>query len=221
MIYMPFPFKRCSKCGYDFLPNKVFFPSRNGRLVAQCRQCAKDKSAQWQKDNPQKANEKNRNWRIKHADQTRLINQKYRDRHKEESRLYKRQYHQTEHGKSVRKAAKKTYKARKRGVEGTLTARDWQCCLEYFNGCCAVCERPPGLWHTIAADHWIPVTDPQCPGTTPTNIIPLCQGVNGCNNSKSNNDALTWLVSKFGEKQANQIANHIEAYFDWIKSNRE
>src|SRR5581483_2176482 len=66
----------------------------------------------------------------------------------------------------VRQAAPlRAYVARKRSLPDTFTERDWQRALEYWDYKCAVCGRPRGLWHTLAADHWIPLTAPDCPGT--------------------------------------------------------
>lgn len=98
---------------------------------------------------------------------------------------------------------------------------EWQRALEYFNGCCAVCGRQLNdLFgeHTAAADHWIPLASSDCPGTIPTNIVPLCHGVGGCNNSKSNTQPYEWLVSKFGKRKAAEINARIQAYFDYVKS---
>lgn len=67
---------------------------------------------------------------------------------------------------------------------------DWEYCLWFFNQQCAVC----GAWNTeddpLQKDHWIPVTNPKCPGTIPSNIIPLCRG---CNRVKNNQDPDIWI----------------------------
>ncbi len=113
-------------------------------------------------------------------------------------------------------------RARKAGLPDTYSFRDWQRALDYFNGVCAVCGRPRGFWHTLAADHWIPLADTKhCPGTVPTNIVPLCHGVDGCNNSKSNSAPRAWLMSRFGARKAKQILKRIEAYFAWVKEQDE
>lgn len=111
--------------------------------------------------------------------------------------------------------------ARKRNLPDTFTAADWQHALNYFNGCCAVCGRPPGLWHTLAADHWTALSDPDCPGTIPTNIVPLCHprkdGGDSCNVSKHNKNPEQWLVEKFGKRKAKKILARIQAYFDSLE----
>lgn len=103
-------------------------------------------------------------------------------------------------------------RARKALLPDTFTPVDWQHAVKYFNGRCAACGRPPGLWHCLSADHWIAVT--KGGATTPNNIIPLCEGLDGCNNSKSNRDAQEWLIDKFGKRKAKGILKRIQEYFD-------
>lgn len=108
-------------------------------------------------------------------------------------------------------------KARQWHMPNAFTASDWRDCLEYFDNSCAVCGAHRGLWHTLAKDHWIPVSDPNCPGTVPTNIVPLCHGVDGCNNSKSKKNPNVWLVQTFGERKARIIETRIQKYFALMK----
>ncbi|MCC7449817.1 MAG: hypothetical protein IT324_20525 [Anaerolineae bacterium] len=107
------------------------------------------------------------------------------------------------------------YVIRKRSLPDTFTKADWQRALEYWDYRCAVCNRPRGLWHTLTADHWIPLNSPDCPGTVSTNLIPLCHGQDGCNNSKSGTNPDVWLDKKFGKRKAAEKRAEIEAYFAW------
>lgn len=111
-------------------------------------------------------------------------------------------------------AHKQNRRARKKGLPDAFSSADWQRALDCFGGCCAVCGRPAGLFHTLAADHWVALSSPQCPGTIPTNIVPLCHGINGCNNAKSSRDAIEWLVCEYGVGKGKAIAGRIQAYFD-------
>ncbi len=111
----------------------------------------------------------------------------------------------------------RAYVIRKRGLPDTFTQQDWERALEYWNHRCAVCGRPRGLWHTLAADHWIPLTAPDCPGTVPTNIVPLCHGEVGCNNSKGKKMPDAWLEERLGQKAGFQKGVEIDAYFLWLK----
>jgi ribosomal protein L37AE/L43A len=109
------------------------------------------------------------------------------------------------------------YRSRKRSLPNTFTARDWQRALDYWGHCCAVCGRPRGLWHTLSQDHWIPLTHPDCPGTTPSNMLPLCCGTDGCNNSKGSKHPRVWLKEKFGTRRATRKWAEIEAYFAFVR----
>lgn len=106
-------------------------------------------------------------------------------------------------------------RARQNALPAGLTSDEWNFALEYFEHQCAVCGRPAGFWHTLAQDHWIPITSDRKdnPGTVASNVIPLCHGFDGCNNSKHNHDPHEWLVSVYGKRKANQINKRIEAYF--------
>lgn len=105
-------------------------------------------------------------------------------------------------------------RAREMALEATLTIAQWTRCLEHFESRCAVCHRPQGLWHFLAADHWIPVT--KGGGTTANNIAPLCHGMDGCNNSKCNREPQEWLEWKFGKQKAEEIMSRVQGYFDAI-----
>lgn len=67
-------------------------------------------------------------------------------------------------------------RARLRSLPDNFTAIDEQRMMDYWDYKCCVCSRPPGLWHIIAVDHWIPLTDPRPdnPGTVPWNMLPMC-----------------------------------------------
>jgi ribosomal protein L37AE/L43A len=111
----------------------------------------------------------------------------------------------------------RAYVVRKRSLPHAFTEQDWERALEYWGHKCAVCGRPRGLWHTLAADHWIPLTHSECPGTVPTNIVPLCHGEGGCNNSKGKKMPDAWLAERLGEKPGFQKGVEIDAYFLWLK----
>lgn len=177
--------------------------------------------------NSEKVSERNRQWRLANQEYVKLKNKTYSQANRE--RLNKQEIERREkkldeinarrrdvykqRGASARVPFAKR-RARKRSLPDNYTTQDWQNCLDYFGNCCAVCGRPRGEQHTIAADHWIPLSSPQCPGTIPPNVVPLCHGKGGCNNSKLDKDALTWLIRKFGEEQGKAITAKIQAYFD-------
>lgn len=87
----------------------------------------------------------------------------------------------------------------------------------YWSYSCAVCGNQEGFFWTLADDHWIPVTASACPGTVATNMIPLCHGTRGCNNSKNDTLPTVWLRRKYEEKKAIKIEKTIAAYFDCVR----
>ncbi len=126
--------------------------------------------------------------------------------------------------KPSRKITVRVYEARRRAIERSLpsdfTREDWYKALDYFNGCCAVCgNQLHDLFGNITAqaDHWIPITSPNCPGTVVTNMLPLCGGLGGCNNRKNNREPEQWLVSRYGKQKAKEIIGRIKAYFEWVE----
>lgn len=152
------------------------------------------KIKQWQKENSQKVRRYKRDSQRKHI-----------AKHREQKRI-----------------AENERRARKIGLPNNFTVNEWQDCLTYWHGCCAICDRPAGLWHTIAADHWIPLSSDQCPGTIASNMLPLCHslkdGEGGCNNSKFNRDPIEWLTQKLGPRKAKQKLAEIETYFASLKA---
>lgn len=173
-------------------------------------------------------------WNKNHPGRRRIIVKRYNDKHKQEKAKYAQERRQRDpfllrlnskiwalNNPDKVKAKKLRYRARKSNLPNNFTHADWQRALSYFNGCCAVCTNPlNGLFHTAAADHWIPLIDSRTdnPGTVPWNIIPLCHGDQGCNNSKGSADPIEWLTRKFGKRRAKKILAQIEAYFEWVRA---
>jgi hypothetical protein len=187
----------------------------NNTFASRCRSCARiaarkwadehpehvlEKALKWQRDNPERVRKRNNIWRYNNQERVRylrIISQAKRHAlNPEARRIYKQRY-----------------QARKRNLPENITMKEWRFALDYFGGRCAVCGRPPGLFHTLAMDHWIPLNSPDCPGTIPTNLLPLCHGVNGCNNSKRDLEPLSWLNEQFGKRKACQIWKRILIYF--------
>jgi hypothetical protein len=195
--------RQCTQCGEWYPGTLEFFHSdaqkRDG-ISSRCKQCDYAGLKRWRHDNPDKQKAKARRERLKDPERRREMGRVYLRKHPERGKVrYQRR------------------QARKRGLPDTLTREEWAFSLDYFNDCCAVCSRPRGLWHTIAADHWIPITDADCPGTVAANIIPLCHGIEGCNQSKSNRAAADWLTERYGKRRAKQIIARIEAYFEAVR----
>ena len=111
--------------------------------------------------------------------------------------------------------------ARKRGLPHTFTLTERTFMLEYFGNTCAACQRPHDLFLDLHDDHWIPLAHVDCPGTVAENMIPLCGGYTGCNNTKSNKDAMAWLCERFGHRKSLQIMQRIQAYFALVRARKE
>jgi hypothetical protein len=155
----------------------------------------------------------------KHRDRLNARGREYRKEHRARDNERRRIYRATLRGKEARRISYHRRAAHKRSLPATLTPAEWQTALDAFNGCCAVCGRPPGLWHTLAADHWRPLS--KGGGTTADNIVPLCHskrwGEGSCNLSKNDNDALEWLVSRYGKRKGRAIFKRIQ---DWLDNKK-
>jgi hypothetical protein len=99
----------------------------------------------------------------------------------------------------------------KRGLPDTLTIDQWTHALKYWNGCCAYCGDTP---EKITLDHYIPLSNPDCPGTIAKNSIPACFS---CNSSKNDANAVYWMTWRFSEEHAQIVAASIQSYFDALE----
>lgn len=216
------PTKSCSKC-LRVLPatTDYFYKKPRGLygLYSWCKQCfsahTKVKASQWQKDNRERSREIQRRYHHKNAAQ---INERTRQRtllnpvpRRERVKRWRL------NNPTKRALNEQKRRARKRTMPNVLTLQDWQYALDYFHGCCAACGRQLNEMfgtHTAAMDHWIPLASSECPGTVATNIVPLCHGENGCNNSKRSTMPEVWLINRFGKRKAAQILKRVQAYFD-------
>lgn len=230
-------FMRCSNCGISKPATREYFAlnrTAKSGLSSKCRECRKQYLREFRRKPEQIIAEKEYRQRpeIKlkknlyyKSDQGKEATRRYRktsSKHKAyvQSQKYsemQRTYARSDRGKQKARLNSGRRRARQIGKPDSFTMHDWQIALDYFDHRCAVCGRPIGLWHNLAQDHWIPISNPDCPGTIPTNIVPLCQGQGGCNNSKNNNEAFNWLINKFGKRKAARIMKRIQGYFDWLK----
>jgi hypothetical protein len=171
--------------------------------------------------------ERTRKWREENTEQVKEYGRRYYDEHAEHARKYSRDWYHDNRERSIQsnrdwnkrnpesnRVRINNRRARKLALPDSLTSDDWQHAVGYFGGCCAACGRPPGLWHKLAADHWVPITASNCPGTVAWNIVPLCHGTDGCNNSKKNRDATEWLITRFGPRKGRAILRTIESFLN-------
>lgn len=224
------PQKRCTKCGKDFPATLEYFnTAKFGKygLSSKCKACnhlyyeankdrIKLRAKNWHDANIDKVRARYRSTYVPHprtlvttADRVKEQKRRYREANRAKCNTATAKSRKA--NPSIRVAEKQRRRAVERALPSAFTQADWQHVLDYFGNCCAVCGRPRGLWHTLAADHWIPLN--KGGPTVPTNIVPLCHGADGCNNTKAGSDPIEWLISKFGKRRAKQIAKRIEEYF--------
>lgn len=172
------------------------------------------KDREYYKNNSEKRKANSKRWRDNNPDKVILWYPK------------QKKYENSEHGKSVRKSI--TERRRARELNLPSLPFDQRILMDYWNGCCAICGNPRGMWHTIALDHWIAIKDARFdnPGTVPWNLVPMCHSLPNkpygepcCNNSKNSKDPIEWLVEKLGKRKAKQKLNEILDYFEWAKQN--
>lgn len=190
---------------------------------------------EYRKANREQRNAYNRQWfdehpgyQAKHSRRWREKNPEYREyntiryaSNPDHWRQYHREWSKRKYAENPGKIRVRSHRraARIRNLPNDFSAEDWQICLDYFGERCAVCGRPPGDGYTLAMDHWIPLT--KGGGTTADNMIPLCQGVGGCNNHKSARKPLEFLVRKLGQVKARQKLAEIEEYFTSARNRKK
>lgn len=207
----------------------------------QCKECRKkyrqanrdrmiSAATKWNLENPGKASASIRKWQKNNREKVnakrRVSRRAYYKSNRREILDKRKQKYQQAHPSKERnndiatlrekkRVIKLLYRARRDGLPDTFTSQQWRACLVHFNECCAACGRPlNGLFHKAHADHWIPLSSPACPGSIVSNIVCLCGGLDGCNQSKGDKDPIQWLIRKFGHEQGNQINAKVQAYFD-------
>jgi hypothetical protein len=232
------PMKQCTKCKRHLPTSPEFFYRRRiskDGFAYRCRECAKAESKfqrvkhathiteyrkQYYANNKAVLREKRRladmqDGGEKRRAQNRKSRMKHLDAYRESERRSRLKYPDTGRACTLRK------RARRKELPATLTKNEWVYALEYFNNCCAACGRQLNdLFNQRAAhaDHWIPLNSPDCPGTVATNIVPLCGGIDGCNQTKSDKDPAQWLNERFGARQAKTILRRIDNYFEHLLS---
>lgn len=165
----------------------------------------KARVATYRAANPEKVRAANARWYAEHPEQAKANHIRWKTEHPEESRTM-----------NMRR------EARKRDLPATFTTKARTFMMAYWGYACAVCERQEGLFGwTLADDHAIPLSSPDCPGTVASNMLPLCHGRGGCNNSKKDKNLHVWLVARLGKRKAAVIIKRITAYFDMIRQHAE
>lgn len=223
---------------YAVNPERIKTRNKRSREKPENKIKAIARAKEWAINNPEKVKQAKRKWQEAHAEEYKVIRRRcyqnkrehYLRKNKEYAKAHPEQRKKTQQKSNAKRREQlKTYRrehtlryrmhaevrrSRMRALPATFTVDDWHRCVDYWRECCAICNRPQGLWHKLAQDHWIPVS--RGGAYTSNNIIPLCHGINGCNNSKNDSDPIVWLTSRFGKRKAALILKRITAYFTWI-----
>lgn len=223
------PRKTCTNCGESKLATTDNFnKAKRGifGLTGCCKTCRSEKQRIANAANPEKNRERAREWARKNPERNRAKAAAWAkenpERMLEHSRAYYRKHRERANAATRRwrlahpeQSMNHVYRrlARKNQVPQTLTTKQWEACLSYFNGCCTYCGAQQSFWHVIEKEHYIPLT--KSGGYTADNIIPACRE---CNSSKGNRDAADWLPWKFGKHKARKITERIEVYFQLVRA---
>jgi hypothetical protein len=219
--------KICTKCGLSkSLESFCSYKRNKDGLNGRCRTCAAASHAAKREHHLQKMAERYQKNRLEVLEERKA----YREPRREEARLYQVAYRTKFPDKykagnkrwrmahpHERRLIEQNREARKRGLPHTWTTPEQAFMLNYWHNACAVCGNSEGLFWIVADDHWIPLAASNCPGTVATNMIPLCHGNGGCNNSKHKNEPHIWLMRRFGAKKTAKIEQAIDTYFRIVR----
>lgn len=188
---------------------------------------------------PEKVLKRNRAWAECNPEKVRAYSHQYYIEHREiiieRTKRYQRSnretvnrgrmrryYNDAAHWRMKSRIYRKNRETRKNGLVVDFTMEDWLRALTYFNNRCAVCGCEPDDNRLIAMDHWIPISYEGLdnPGTVAHNIVPLCHGLNGCNQSKGARQPSEWLMEKVGVAADSKLLE-IHRYFEYVKSLKE
>lgn len=209
---IPPGFKRCSRGEKCLNPNGAVQPAESfyakraalDGLRPECKSCGQVGQRIRRAKNPEKRKEGKRRWYASNSEKERERN---------------RRWYAANSGtiKEGKRHSDQCRRARERELASTFTAADWGFALQYFGNRCAYCQRQRGLWQTpLAQDHFMPLT--KNGAYVPTNIVPACNGRDGCNTIKGNKDPHVWLLEYFGKRKAAYIEKQIKEYFDYWRS---
>lgn len=226
--------KTCSSCGKIRPETEEYFYyiKRENRLQKSCKQCAdskkrRDKKQMEKPEVRERKKEQRKRYYDSHKEELNrkgreYYKQYYQENHeailerrrelfeqnKEAVRERRREWSQTEKGRENKARGRRTWKqnrrAREKGLEASLTAKQWEECKSFFNGCCAYCGKEADM----TMDHFIAVANGG--EYSRDNALPACSA---CNSSKRDVDFWEWypaqpFYSKLREKNLLKYLNY-------------
>lgn len=208
--------KKCSKCKgvkpyscFDF--NNI---TKDGYRF-ECKDCRRH----YRQINSVILTQKQSIYYTNHADEYRRWRRDHRERNVDIIRMTEGQRYR-ENPQRI-KAQNDRRKARLQELPNTLTQRDKEFVLQYWDNTCAICGCNDEIICDLRFDHWISIHHPHCPGTVPGNIILLCNTKKetpiyqaGCDQSKGNKDGAVWLRERFGQKEGQRKLREIKQFLD-------
>jgi hypothetical protein len=202
--------KTCSVCGLekdiDSFYKQKKRSKKNGEYIyynPECKECTKQRSLKWHKDNPEKAKvayvKRNRseNWRIKLRESSKKkvesgYSKKWQNENKDKLKIYNDKHR-----------------------SHAISDEEWKTCKEYFNYSCAYCGLPE-------SEHYIRYSGKTILGELHkehvvhagendiSNCVPSCRS---CNSSKRQYDFEYWFKER--SYTFNQV--RLEKVLSWIK----
>lgn len=193
---VPEGLKRCYKCKQLLPATLEFFSAAKNtrdRLQAGCKQCFKA----YREQNRHRILAQKHEHYVLNADKINAAKMRYYYARKEYfNSLDEENYREyKQHQLSYSRIAHARRRSRQLELPYNWNVTYWNLCLRYWDYRCCVCGEDQNLH----ADHWIPLSDPDCPGTIPENMIVLCRS---CNVQKRNRLPRVWLPMKLGEEPA-------------------
>lgn len=173
-------------------------------------------SRKYYNDHHEELLKKNKEWRDAHPNEMAKYKDDWAKRHPDRKSQSQLKYVKAHPEKN--RAIQNRRRARQLNLPDTFTGDDYLRSVEYFHGVCAYCGNPPSYldvnW-VLHADHYIPIADPNCPGSIKENMLPVCQD---CNLKKNRRHPHEWLISRFGKRKAAKIEKRIAEYFASIST---
>lgn len=225
------PKKTCTKCGVE-KDSSDFYSDKGKRdgLTSHCKKCRISESKKWNQENAELLREQSRVRYLANKEKVAQLGRERYLKNPERAKAYSREWQRAnpdkvyERNKRWQRAnmpKRRLYcqqrRAREKELTVSFTESDWHICLTHFYECCAYCGKQRNFWNVLEMEHFIPITDPNCPGTVPSNIVPACRS---CNSSKNKKDVRKWLAEHFGKRKAKQIERRIIEYLNSRPKNR-